>query len=537
VALEGLDKINWAELHHAYGRATDVPDMLRGLQSDDAETRSKCIDRLYNFVAHQGSIYSVTSVVVPFLVKLLKSPKTIDKVAITEFLVFVAESCFEHLKMFETYDMPDLGSDAFFIDIAKTFEVIDSFSETFFEMLNHDDSSIMIQILNLLPLCKSLSGEPARMLFSLAHENKLSINGSMFLNSLCRLKDNFYQGIQIKGLSDTEFIMWLTQNCFSDSCSAFKFISAVYAIKFQDEKVVESFNPVILAEIDSFYDLPKELKIVDVFQIIQDTYSSNPTAHLNWIVSMVHHPRDEVRAAAVWNLAFHVSKQESDFEKLANLISKLLEDSDEKVQFWAMSALKVSPHLANYSLEKLISLISGHEVVDDAMEILGKLKEPRAIPVLAHHLQDPEKVMTVLHYLPLFGTVAAPLVPQLRAIFIGDQEVIFPIDASASNARLVVQTWVARVYEHIGVEAIKALPELRAALGEVIETGESGWNGKILYLCTLLKAIGAMGRLAAEVTADLTALLNLIRATPDAIGSRKDWLEQILLETLKSISN
>ncbi len=33
--LEGLDKINWADYRHAYGVATNIPELLRKLISDN----------------------------------------------------------------------------------------------------------------------------------------------------------------------------------------------------------------------------------------------------------------------------------------------------------------------------------------------------------------------------------------------------------------------------------------------------------------------------------------------------------------------
>lgn len=39
--LENLDKINWAELSHAYRPANDVPGLLRQLASPDQAVRDK----------------------------------------------------------------------------------------------------------------------------------------------------------------------------------------------------------------------------------------------------------------------------------------------------------------------------------------------------------------------------------------------------------------------------------------------------------------------------------------------------------------
>jgi hypothetical protein len=41
MVLSGVDDVSWGRLHHAYGTAGDVPDLLRALRSSDEETRQE----------------------------------------------------------------------------------------------------------------------------------------------------------------------------------------------------------------------------------------------------------------------------------------------------------------------------------------------------------------------------------------------------------------------------------------------------------------------------------------------------------------
>jgi hypothetical protein len=84
--LDGLDRVDWASLEHAYGPATDVPDMLRELASD-AEA-SHAFDRLFSSLNHQGSVYSATSAAIPFLIQILEDGRRSELV---HFLGSVAE--------------------------------------------------------------------------------------------------------------------------------------------------------------------------------------------------------------------------------------------------------------------------------------------------------------------------------------------------------------------------------------------------------------------------------------------------------------
>ncbi|MFD8078354.1 HEAT repeat domain-containing protein [Streptomyces sp. NPDC059718] len=65
-----LDRVAWAELHHAYGPAGDVPALLRALTSQDQETAEEAEQELWGSLVHQGTVYRATVAAVPFLARL-----------------------------------------------------------------------------------------------------------------------------------------------------------------------------------------------------------------------------------------------------------------------------------------------------------------------------------------------------------------------------------------------------------------------------------------------------------------------------------
>ncbi len=75
----GLDDVDWASMHHAYGPATDVPDLLRGLLADDAQAREMALDGLYGAVHHQGDIYDCTIACIPFLLQAVADARVLDR--------------------------------------------------------------------------------------------------------------------------------------------------------------------------------------------------------------------------------------------------------------------------------------------------------------------------------------------------------------------------------------------------------------------------------------------------------------------------
>jgi tetratricopeptide (TPR) repeat protein len=68
--LEGLDHVAWNEVETAYGEASDVPNMIRAMASDDAGERREAIDAAFGNIFHQGTRYTATPRAIPFLIEI-----------------------------------------------------------------------------------------------------------------------------------------------------------------------------------------------------------------------------------------------------------------------------------------------------------------------------------------------------------------------------------------------------------------------------------------------------------------------------------
>lgn len=61
----------WSELEHNYGDASDLPELLRGCASPDAEVAGPAVNEVFNSLYHQGGwVCSAASAALPFLVDL-----------------------------------------------------------------------------------------------------------------------------------------------------------------------------------------------------------------------------------------------------------------------------------------------------------------------------------------------------------------------------------------------------------------------------------------------------------------------------------
>lgn len=89
--LDEIDKIDWAVLHYAYGAASDVPALLRGLVSEHDKVRLTSLYRLCETIWHQGTVYEASPHAVPILLEMLKSSEVNGKSGIALLVAELAD--------------------------------------------------------------------------------------------------------------------------------------------------------------------------------------------------------------------------------------------------------------------------------------------------------------------------------------------------------------------------------------------------------------------------------------------------------------
>ena len=88
--LENIDKVDWANLKHAYGSAVNIPENIRNLASLDDEIRDRALNKLYGNIFHQGSRYEAAPYAIPFLYELIDSESIRDKHKLIYYLISLA---------------------------------------------------------------------------------------------------------------------------------------------------------------------------------------------------------------------------------------------------------------------------------------------------------------------------------------------------------------------------------------------------------------------------------------------------------------
>lgn len=89
-----LESVDWNNLEHAFGYSADVPDLVVGLWSSDAEDH---LWALWERIAHQGTRYSATAPAVPFLVTAALDPLVTVRKLVVELIGFCALGHVDHV--------------------------------------------------------------------------------------------------------------------------------------------------------------------------------------------------------------------------------------------------------------------------------------------------------------------------------------------------------------------------------------------------------------------------------------------------------
>ena len=72
-----LESPKWSELVHAYGTASDIPDLLRQLETmPPSEGEKEPWFSIWSSLAHQGDVYSASFAAVPHVVRILAQAPT-----------------------------------------------------------------------------------------------------------------------------------------------------------------------------------------------------------------------------------------------------------------------------------------------------------------------------------------------------------------------------------------------------------------------------------------------------------------------------
>ena len=85
-----LDSPEWASLEHAYGSASDIPDLLRQLATlPSSEGNAEPWFSIWSALAHQGDVYAASFAAVPHVVRFLATAPAVAPFVYFQFPAWV----------------------------------------------------------------------------------------------------------------------------------------------------------------------------------------------------------------------------------------------------------------------------------------------------------------------------------------------------------------------------------------------------------------------------------------------------------------
>ncbi len=139
-----LDSPEWANIQHAYGSASDIPALLRQLETFPiAEGQAEPWFSLWSALAHQGDVYSASFAAVPHVVRVLAMSPSSASSSFFQFPAWV-EICRQR----NSIAVPDQLSPAYYSALAMLGQFVCAVSSSTW------DSDFLISALSALAVSK-----------------------------------------------------------------------------------------------------------------------------------------------------------------------------------------------------------------------------------------------------------------------------------------------------------------------------------------------------------------------------------------------
>jgi HEAT repeat protein len=472
--LEGLEEIDWGNLHHAYGSASDVPDLLRALTSPDREERSLAISDLYGNIWHQGTVYEATAYAVPFLIELLREPAVQDKAEILGLLQAISRgsSYLEAHQDMEWY-RHERRTDAFqeqlreeLVWVRNAAEAVCAGVPVYRALLAAQSLKLRVWSAYVLANCTGRFPAVARALRArLRRERHPLARASLVWAwvSLCR-------EARIRSLagppSDAGARTALRALVHSRREKAIvRFLAGLGLMQFLPEKDFPGFGRFFAAALAR---CPRGLARLpwaegEPMRFVYQVLAHQRTLVFGLFASVVQAPEHPHREAATYYLEDIILEQPRARPAVARLLGKLLDSATGKVRQYAarlLGQMGRSGVLARDDLAKALGDADEY-VARYAAVALSKMGDVRAVLFLRERLARGDIHNQVMDAVKRLGQAAKDTIPLLRTL----------LQQSTGNTRVLA----AHALALMGEESVDAVQEVADVLSDPSAGAGAGW--------------------------------------------------------------
>ncbi len=313
--LIGLDSVDWAAFHHAYGPATDVPELLRALTSDDEAVVQYKADELSNNLTHQQDIYPASIEAIPFFMQLIEAPQ-VDHTAPLDMLSFIGPAGLDDTEL-----------------QAVTRQRLDVILPAIIRNLTHPERDVRLYLVEMLPLYPDQYEHMELLLKErIQTDDSLKVRASA-LQSLINLWIIVNQAASHKGLLDSQqdYVRGIMQD--ANAAVSLRFRAALAVIQYDLPVWLDSATSVLQGIIKhhSASLTAQQASFDRSIYGVAEAFKDHPDRFLNLLVNLTHHPDHEVRQSVGWSLSELVDSG-MDPARVLPTIGLLLDDPNPNVR-------------------------------------------------------------------------------------------------------------------------------------------------------------------------------------------------------------
>lgn len=433
--LDGLDAVPWSTLTHAYGPATDVPEVLRRLAAGE----SAALDELFSNIWHQGTVYPATAPAVPFLLELLAS-KTVNLPGLLTLLTSIAGGA-SYLDVHQSLMPPsrrpkpeEVEAELVWVRAAR--EAVKQGTPKFLALLSHADEEVRAVAVNALASCGAARTEASVLREAAARESSPVVRASI---------------VVALGADDAA---WL-----SDPDPAVRVVSAVLrgAETQKERDILRSDVPSALKTLAS---VPWVRERGEPMRFILDSVGDQPDFERGLLETWMRNADPAVREAAVFASERLMHSSRAAAALLCPSLVVRLDDAAPGVRRWAATLLAQSGSAASGAADALWKALEREApqratVAGAALLTLCNLKDARVGRWLAQRLGEAVATRGPLGFLGEVVERLGPWTPECLTPLIQ----LIPL-SQAGNERIAV----IKAVSSYGAAATSAIPAIAAQL-------------------------------------------------------------------------
>ncbi|HZG06122.1 MAG TPA: PBS lyase [Streptomyces sp.] len=555
--LEGLRKIDWGSMRHAYGRAKDVPELLLGLASGDPAEREAALKEMYGVVHHQGGVYDSTLACIPFLFELIADPAVGDRGKVIGLIASIWESTTEGLASAGNPEGPeDFGEDCP-EDSAEEEEedgggdedreedhggedVQDAQDEN-----DEDEEADEDDFEEVDPrswwAAHRVAGAAVRTgagtLLSLVDDADPGVRRAVPA-ALVRLHDDGRHVLSVlrerlplerdgevrsalmreaaeialrRGELRNEAVA-LLDGLRQDGTDPAERLTALAQLgRCAPERLPAEIVPTVTGLLDRLHETGASAKgaavnTVPLLRTLHNALGDRVAESIELIVHQLRSPDPDGREDALWTSSMTVRCRRGSYGEVVELVGRALADPEPRVRKAATAVLKdftgltgpIADHLAACVAADpdggVVTWPSGGAAVGGVLEALARLGDPRAVPYLAAALEGPEVPYGLGGLIGDSGGFGEHGAPLVPLLRRRLAE--DPLDGDAYGRVTPLLSGLT------ALRSADALPEVLRVVREA-----SGWRGDLIRRAAL-RAVAAFGPAADEAGPHLRALLS-----------------------------